>query len=149
MSKKILGGAKSVELSSAPALPLLAVNSSKSVRPTPANQLEQPWLQLVVDLKFAEGSSFLSMPHEEQKRLMDYLSIYRKELPRLIEQGEAGRFAVIECQNVAHVWDTAEDAFQAATLLIGGDQFAVYQVKLQDAARLLGDETTKDATCPR
>jgi hypothetical protein len=122
------------------------VFGSSQSTPAPAEQATQ---RRPVELKFAQGSSFLSLPHEEQKRMIDYLCVYRKELPRLIDQGEVGRFAVIKDQGVAHVWDTADDAIQAATLLIGAEQFAVYQVKLQDVDRLATEEKTKEHSCPQ
>ena len=110
--------------------------SSSSVSRPPA---EMP------SLKFAEGSSFLSLPVEEQQRLIGYLHAYRKELPRLLKEGEAGRFAVIQNDEVVHVWDTADDAMQAATLLIGPGQFAVYQVKENDVVRLACSEDSGKA----
>jgi hypothetical protein len=102
-----------------------------------------------VESKFAEGSSFRSLPRKEQQRLVDYLHVYRKELPRLLDEGEAGRFAVIKDREVAHVWDTADDAIQAGNLLIGMDQFAVYQIKPQDIDRLAWVENTTEAQCPQ
>ena len=101
--------------------------------------------QYGVPLKFAEGSSFQNLPVEEQRRLIGYLHVYRKELPRLLKEGEAGRFAVIKDQEVVHVWDTTDDAMQAATLLIGPGQFAVYQVKDKDVDRLACSENSKEA----
>jgi len=101
--------------------------------------------QYGVPLKFAEGSSFQNLPVEEQRRLIGYLHVYLKELPRLLEEGEAGRFAVIKDHEVVHVWDTADDAMQAATLLIGPGQFAVYQVKDKDVDRLACSENAKEA----
>src|SRR5262249_33566582 len=98
--------------------------------------------------KLHQGSSFWSFSKEEQERMLAYLAAYRKELPRLLHEGEIGRFAVIKGDQAVHVWDTADDAMQAATLLIGPGQFAIYQVKLQDAERLALDEAT-EASCPR
>jgi hypothetical protein len=123
--------------------------STQSVLPKPVGLAGQPTQQNSVELKFAEGSSFGSLPREEQKRKIDYLFVYRKELPRLLGEGQAGRFAVIKDHEVAHVWDTADDAIQAGTLLIGSDQFAVYQVKPQDVGRLAWGENTKEAPCPQ
>ncbi len=146
MSKRTDRAMKVAGSSPATADPPIAFASSLS---TPAGLGAQPTQYGPAELKFAEGSSFLSLPGEEQKRMIDYLAVYRKELRRLIGQGEAGRFAVIKGQNVAHVWDTADDAIQAATLLIGSDQFAVYQVKPQDVDRRAWGENTKEAPCPQ
>jgi hypothetical protein len=89
------------------------------------------------------------MPREEQERLLGYYTVYRKELARLLDEGEAGRFAVIKGDLVAHVWDTVADAMQAGTLFIGPQQFAVYQIKPQDMGRLaLGEEATR-SPCPQ
>ena len=153
MSKKTDRGAKGAGSSPAlaptspAAFPLSA--SSLSMPSVPAGLAGPPTRQHSVELKFAEGSSFQSLPREEQKRMIDYLRTYRKELPRLLDEGEAGRFAVIKGNKVAHVWDTADDAIQAATLLIGTDQFAVYQVKPQDLDRLDWGENAKEPPCPQ
>ena len=118
--------------------------------PSPAVLMGKPTQEHSFELKFAESSSFHSMLHEEQKRIIDYLIAYRKELPRrLLAEGEAGRFVVIKDHEAAHIWDTADDAFQAATLLIGTDQFAVYQIKQTDLDRLNWDENTKERRCPQ
>jgi len=153
MSKKTDRAAKLAGSFPAPGLtpptasPLPA--SSPSGLPIPVGLAGQPTQRHSVELKFAEGSSFQSLPREEQKRMMDYLSAYRKELPRLLGEGEAGRFAVIKGHEVVHVWDTADDAIQAGTLLIGTDQFAVYQVKPQDVDRLAWGENAKEPACPQ
>ncbi len=94
----------------------------------------------MVEAKFVEASSFWTLPREEQERMLGYLVTYRKELPRLLSAGETGRFAVIQGEGAAHVWDTADDAMQAATLLIGEGRFAVYQIRPQDLDRLSGTE---------
>jgi len=134
-SASALGGAKHAN----PPTPVAAVPTGSL-----ATQPQTP-----VELKFAENSSFWAMSNEEQQRLLSYLNVYRKELARLLSEGEAGRFAVIKGDAVAHVWDTADDAMQAGTLLIGPGQFAVYQIKLQDVDRLALGEEVKRSPCPQ
>jgi hypothetical protein len=38
------------------------------------------------------------------------LTVYRQELSRLLEEGEAGKFALIQGDQVVCVWDTYRDA---------------------------------------
>ena len=147
MSKKTDRAAKVAGSLHGPGLSLPA--SSLPILSTPMAPVGQPAQPHSFELKFAEGSSFQSLPREEQKRMIDYLHAYRKELPRLLDEGEAGRFAIFKGHEVVHVWDTAEDAIQAATLLLGTNQFAVYQVKPQDVDRLAWSENTKDPSCPQ
>ena len=103
MSKKTVRAMKLAGASPVPATPAVAIGSFASTLSTPAGLTEQPTQYCPAELRFAEGSSFQSLPCEEQRRMIDYLSVYRKELRRLIGQGEAGRFAVIKGQNIAHV----------------------------------------------
>ena len=145
MSKKTDRGAKLIESSrtSGPTAP--------PGLPPPASSLAVPVVfpgQRPIELKFAAGSTFPTMPRTEQERMVGYLLAYRKALPRLLEEGEAGRFAVIAGDAVAHVWDTADDAMQAASLLIGADRFAVYQVKPQDVDRLACGKEAEAGPCP-
>ena len=153
MSKKADRAAKLAGSSPVPGPSPLATwpppASSRSILAIPAGLAGQPTLQPSVEFTFAEGSSWWSLPREEQERMIGYLLAYRKELPRLLGEGEAGRFAVVKDDVVAHVWDTADDALQAATLLIGTDKFAVYQVKPQDVDRLAWGEKTKESPCPQ
>ena len=78
-----------------------------------------------------QGRSFLSLPPDEQQRMIQDLETYRRELARLLQEEEEGRFALVSEGKVVSVWDTAGDALQAAQLLYGEAPISVYQVKAQ------------------
>jgi hypothetical protein len=92
-------------------------------------------------------SSFWTLPPEERERIMRDLETYRRELPRLIEEGHVGRYAVVRDDRVMSVWDTAGDALQAAQIAFGSVPVAVYPVKVQDLERFKQLEQSKSTTC--
>jgi hypothetical protein len=62
---------------------------------------------------------------------------YLRALPRLVEEGEAGRWALIRGDLVHSVWDTCGDARQAGYLLFGVDSpFLAYQIDAADREAL-------------
>lgn len=81
------------------------------------------------------GSSFWSLPREEQERMMRDLDVYRRELPRLLAEGAAGRFCIIKDGMVASIWDTARDAMQGAELLYASAPVSLHEIKPQDVKR--------------
>jgi len=60
--------------------------------------------------------------------LKQEIATFRRELPRLLAEGEANRFAVLKRDEVVCVWDTQRDALQAARLRFGLEPFAVAKV---------------------
>jgi hypothetical protein len=61
---------------------------------------------------------------------------YRRELPRLLAEGHAGRYALIKEDQVISVWDTVGDANQAGHIQFGLDvPFAVNKVNPLDVRR--------------
>lgn len=89
---------------------------------------------------------------EERARLVRDFETYRRELPRLLEEGHANRYAIIRDDQVVSIWDTAGDALQAGHLLFGTERFAVNKVNPLDVHRFAVLEaqaaTLREATCP-
>jgi hypothetical protein len=59
---------------------------------------------------------------EKLKSLEQELATYRRELPRLLAEGEAGRFLVIRGEELLGTWDTYRDASQYAREKFDPDQ---------------------------
>jgi hypothetical protein len=93
-------------------------------------------------------SSFWALPAEEQQRLMNDLETYHRELPRLLEEGHAGMFAVIRNGQVVGIWDRQDAALEAASERFGPAPVAIYPVKPQDLQRLAQLHATKESPCP-
>jgi hypothetical protein len=55
---------------------------------------------------------------------------FKREAPRLVSEGHAGRFALIVGAEVDSVWDTRRDAEQAGKSLLGEKVFLVQEVQL-------------------
>jgi hypothetical protein len=65
---------------------------------------------------------------EKLAPLRTELETYYRELPRLLEEGEAGRFAVVKGDTVHGAWDTYRDALQHGYDRFGMERFAVQVV---------------------
>ncbi len=57
------------------------------------------------------------------------LATYRRELARLLLEGEVGRFALIQGDKIFSVWDTRRDAVQAGHDRFGKEPFLVQQIQ--------------------
>ena len=73
---------------------------------------------------------------------------YRRELPRLVREGHAGRWALIKEDAVISVWDTQRDVLQAGHERFALEPFAVKRIDPRDDERLTLLETRKEAACP-
>jgi hypothetical protein len=80
------------------------------------------------------------------------LETYRRELPRLLQQGHAGKYAIIKDDQVVSVWDTVGDALQAAGERFGLEPVATYHINPLDVERfavaLAPTPAGKEAECP-
>jgi hypothetical protein len=89
---------------------------------------------------------------EQWERAQRDLETYRQQLPRLLQEGHAGRYAVIKDDQVLSIWDTVGDALQAAGQQFGLDPVATYKVNPLDVERfaLLDAQVHagKEAECP-
>ena len=89
---------------------------------------------------------------EQWERALRDLATYRRELPGLLQEGHAGRYALIKNDQVVSVWDTVGDALQAAAERFGPEPVATYKINPLDVDRLaLLDAPApsgKEAACP-
>jgi hypothetical protein len=64
------------------------------------------------------------------------IATYRRELPRLIAEGHAGRFVLIKGDAVVSVWDTSDDAYQAGCERFGSGPFLAQPIDPRDLTRV-------------
>jgi hypothetical protein len=87
-----------------------------------------------------EGKPSSPLPsglHERLKPLEREIATYWHELPRLLQEGEANRFAVIKGDQVLSIWDTYRDASQYGSLRFDPDEpFMVQRIDQRDLERL-------------
>ncbi len=72
---------------------------------------------------------------------------YRRELPRLLQEGHAGRYALIKEDQVLSIWDTQRDVLQAGYERFGLELFAVKKIDPRDVERLAFLGPPKEAQC--
>jgi hypothetical protein len=72
---------------------------------------------------------------EQWDRAQRDLQTYRRELPRLLQEGHAGRYAIIKDDQIVSLWDTLGDALQAAGERFGLEPVATYQINPLDVER--------------
>ncbi|MCI0703327.1 MAG: hypothetical protein L0241_19790 [Planctomycetia bacterium] len=65
---------------------------------------------------------------EKLAPLRTEIETYYRELPRLLEEGEEGRYAVVKGNTVHRAWDTYRDALQYGYDKFGMEQFLVQVV---------------------
>ncbi len=64
------------------------------------------------------------------------IKTYFRELPRLLEEGDEGRFALIKGDQVISIWDTFGDAYQAGRERFGlGVAFLAQPIDSRDLTR--------------
>ena len=91
--------------------------------------------------------AYPSLSQEDWDRSEKAFNTYRRELPRLLQEGHAGRFALIVGEEVLSVWDTTRDAAQAGYERFGVDgKFCIHEIKPQDVERfrLLDEGKVRD-----
>jgi hypothetical protein len=92
------------------------------------------------------------IPPEERQRLARDFECYRRELPRLLREGHANRFALIKDGQVVSVWDTYGDARQAGYERFSDEPFSVNRLNPLDPDRFaLLDaklQAQREAGCP-
>jgi hypothetical protein len=54
---------------------------------------------------------------------------YCRELPRLLVEGNEGRFALVQGENVVSIWDKRHDAVRAGYERFGLTKFMVHQIQ--------------------
>ncbi len=89
---------------------------------------------------------------EQWERAQRDLQTYRRELPRLLREGHAGRYAIIREDQVVGIWDSVGDALQAAGERFGLEPVATYRINPLDVDRFALLEAQpasgKGAACP-
>lgn len=89
---------------------------------------------------------------EQWKRAQRDLQTYRRELPRLLQEGHAGKYAIIRDDHVLSIWDTIGDALEAAGELFGLEPVATYQINPLDIERFAlvapPPGSVKETGCP-
>ena len=66
---------------------------------------------------------------------------YRRELPRLLNEGQEGRCALIKGDQVLSIWDTFDDAYQAGRERFGfDDPFLAQPIDSRDLTRVFPEE---------
>jgi len=92
---------------------------------------------------------------EDRQRLEGAFATYRRELPRLLAQGDAGRYALIQGDKVVSVWDTSRDAGQSGYERFGVEGgFAIQRINPLDVQRFalldagLVRDLRKEPPCP-
>jgi hypothetical protein len=76
------------------------------------------------------------------------IAAYVRELPRLLEEEEEGRFALIKGDEILSVWDTQRDAIQAGREKFGLEPICVIAVDSRNIQRYaLLMEQIREAQC--
>ena len=73
--------------------------------------------------------------HEALKLYEKEIATYLRELPRLLEEGEEGRHALIKGGEILSIWDTENDAIQAGRQKFGLDPIFVKMIDERDIQR--------------
>jgi hypothetical protein len=80
------------------------------------------------------------------------IATYRRELPRLLEEGHAWRHALVKGDEILSIWDTQGDAIQAGCERFGLEPIFVKTIDPRDPERyaLLDAylQAEKDNPCP-
>lgn len=78
------------------------------------------------------------------------IATYCRELPRLLDEGEAGRFVVIRGDRVLATWDSYRDALQYGYERFGDQPFMAQRIDPRDVERLaqLLPDTGNGTPCP-
>jgi hypothetical protein len=89
-----------------------------------------------------------SLP-ERARPLATELATYLRELPRLLEEGHDGRYALIKGATILSLWDTLEDALQAGYERFGPDEpFMTQKIDSRHRGRLAAALGLPGDTCP-
>ena len=77
----------------------------------------------------------LHVPPEQWERALNDFDTYRRELPRLLREGHADRYAIIKDDQVLGIRDTLEDSLEIAGDLCGTEPVATYKINQMDVER--------------
>ena len=101
--------------------------------------------------KPAERTQRINITARGEKALKMYekeIATYVRELPRLLEEEEAGRYALIKGDEILSTWDTYRDASQAGRDKFGLDPICVVKIEARNIRRYaLLMEQIKESRC--
>jgi hypothetical protein len=101
--------------------------------------------------KSAERKSTIHVGRSGERALRLYekeIATYGRELPRLLEEGQAGRHALIKGDEILSIWDTQGDAIQAGREKFGLDPICVKTIDARDIKHLILLDEWKKSQCP-
>ena len=84
---------------------------------------------------------------EALKRSEKEIAAYRRELPRLLEEGEAGRYALVRGDQLVSIWDTQGDAIQAGCDKFGLEFFYIKKIDTRDPERFAMLDAGRKTQC--
>jgi len=76
------------------------------------------------------------------------IETYRRELPRLLAAGQAGRFALIKGEQIIGVWDSQTEGLAAGRQQFGLEPIAVKRIDPRDVDLLARMGTARGVVCP-
>jgi hypothetical protein len=86
---------------------------------------------------------------EALKHFEKEIAAYRRELPRLLEEGHVGRYALLRGDDVLSIWDTQSDAIQAGRMQFGLEPVFIKKIDPRDPARYGLLDAWLETQCPR
>jgi hypothetical protein len=101
--------------------------------------------------KSAERKPKIHIGPSGEKALKLYekeIATYVRELPRLLEVGEAGRHALIKDDEILSIWDTQGDAIQAGREKFGLNPICVKTIDERDVERFARLVDSRNSQCP-
>ena len=76
------------------------------------------------------------------------IETYRRELPQLLAQGQAGRYVLFKGDQLIGIWDSQAEALEAGRQRYGLEPIAVKKIDPRDVDLMARVEATKGAACP-
>jgi hypothetical protein len=89
----------------------------------------------MADLANTQAAPIRILSTEGLKVFEREIAAYRRELPRLLEEGEEGRYALFKGDQLLSVWDTQGDAIQAASERFGLEPHFIMKIDARDGER--------------
>jgi hypothetical protein len=87
-----------------------------------------------------------SLP-ENLRPLAAEIAVYHRELPRLLEEQEEGRFIVIQGNQILGTWDSYRDALQQGCERCPDGMFLAQRIDARDVERLAPFLSLPGETC--
>jgi hypothetical protein len=76
------------------------------------------------------------------------IATYLRELPRLLDEGYAGKYALVKGDEILSIWDTDNDAIQAGRDRFGLDPIFVMTIDPRHQQRFAWLKAQMGASCP-